>query len=499
MSYPDSLVCKDYLELNPENASFKDLFHLLFFNNRKSFIVSPSEFEQDLRKFNYRWLVVTSVVLLKLLRIMKKPLKYIGFFIITWMNLITNYGGVLKLLLNFIKGNVTMPNESSDTNRSMIALLDRRVDLDPKIEPGHVNYEGSFTWMAAKLSYENSAFIKTIVEDNWKMELVGAYDFRNDFQGSNSTHAFMVRNKSKDKDTIVVAFKGTNPFDADDCSADIDISWFRLTNVGKVHGGFMKALGLQNTKDGVGWPKDIESSDEKPQFAYYKIRQVLRNIIQENKDAKFVVAGHSLGGALAILFASVLILHDEKELLDRLEGVYTFGQPRVGDEQFGDFMKKNLKAYNVKYCRYVYCNDMVPRVPFDDKTLLFEHFGPCLYYDSFYRGRELKEEPNKNYLSLVWVITKYMNAGWELIRGIVLPRLKWGPDYKECWCQIIYRVFGLIIPGLSAHGPQDYTNLTRLGRMALPRNHDKKKKMSLIQIIRKTLAQINCTRISHTS
>ncbi|XP_021766010.1 uncharacterized protein LOC110730519 [Chenopodium quinoa] len=478
MSYycsSDSLICKDYLELNPENASFNDLFHLLFFNDRKNFIVSPSEFEQDLRKFNYRRLVVTSVFMLKLFRIMKKPMKYIGYFIIAWMNLITNNSGVLKLS-NIIKGNVIMPNESSDTYRSIMALLDRRVDLDPKIEPGHVSYEASFTWMAAKLSYENSAFIKTIVQDHWKMELLGAYNFRNDFQANNSTHAFMARNnKSKDKDTIVVAFRGTNPFDADDCSADIDISWFRLMNVGKVHGGFMKALGLQNTKDSVGWPKDIESSNEKTQFAYYKIRQVLRNIIQENKDAKFVVAGHSLGGALAILFASVLILHDEKELLDRLEGVYTFGQPRVGDEQFGDFMKKNLKAYNVKYCRYVYCNDMVPRLPLDDKTLLFKHFGPCLYYDSLYRGKELKEEPNKNYLSLQWMIPKYMNAGWELIRGIILPHMKWGPDYKESWCQVIYRLIGLVIPGLSAHGPQDYTNLTRLGRMALPlRDHDKK-------------------------
>lgn len=62
-----------------------------------------------------------------------------------------------------------MPNVSSETYRSMFALLDRRVDLDPTIQPGHLNYEASLSWMAAKLSYENSAFIQTIVQDHWKV------------------------------------------------------------------------------------------------------------------------------------------------------------------------------------------------------------------------------------------------------------------------------------------------------------------------------------------
>ncbi|KAL2931769.1 putative feruloyl esterase A [Bienertia sinuspersici] len=470
-----SLICKDYLLLKPEETSFSDLLLFLVYNERK-LVDCPSKFQEDVRKLNYRWIVVISALMMKLLQLMKTPMEYIGYLIETLMNLITNYGGLFNLLLNFIKGKVVMPNKSSEKYRSMIALLDNRVDLDPKIQPGHANYEASLSWMAAKLSYENSAFTKNVVENHWKMQLIDTYNFRNDMHKNNSTQAFMLRDTSKDKDLIVVAFRGTSPFDADDWSADIDISWYGLNKVGRVHGGFMKALGLQTyDEDVVGWPKEIELGNEKPQYAYYKIRQVLKDILKENKNAKFLLVGHSLGGALAILFASVLILHEEKELLEQLEGVYTFGQPRVGDEEFGDFMKKKLKAYNVKYCRYVYCNDMVPRLPYDGKTLLFKHFGPSLYYDSFYIGQELEEEPNKNYFSLQWMIPKYLNGGWELLRGLILPNMGWGPDYKEGWCERLFRVIGLVVPGLSAHGPQDYTNLTRLGQLSLPLdNHNTK-------------------------
>lgn len=168
----------------------------------------------------------------------------------------------------------------------------------------------------------------------------------------------------------------------------MDISWYEWPNVGRIHGGFMKALGLQKNSS---WPKEIDQSSTVggPQhcYAYYAIREKLRAMLKEKENAKFILTGHSLGGALAILFAAVLTLHEEEWLLDKLEGVYTYGQPRVGDNQFGEFMKDKLRKYDVRYRRYVYCNDLVPRVPYDDKTLFFKHFGPCLYFNSLYQGQ----------------------------------------------------------------------------------------------------------------
>ncbi|CAJ1972697.1 unnamed protein product [Sphenostylis stenocarpa] len=354
---------------------------------------------------------------------------------------------------------------SSASFLSVAANLDTRVDLDKNIKHNHARYKPFLSIMASKLSYENHQFVANTVRNHWDMEFLGSHSFWNDYQELWSTRTIIVQDTTSEPNLIVVAFRGTEPFDADQWRTDVDISWYELPNVGRIHGGFMKALGLQKNS---GWPKEIDQSSmdggSQHRYAYYTIREKLRTMLEANRDAKFILTGHSLGGALAILFAAVLTLHEEAWLLDKLEGVYTFGQPRVGDNQFGEFMKDKLRKYDVRYMRYVYCNDVVPRVPYDDKTLFFKHFGPCLYFNSFYEGQVLEEEPNKNYFSLIWVIPKILNAVWELIRGFLIPYVE-GRDYTQNWFMTIFRIVGLIIPGIPAHLPPDYVNVTRLGSL----------------------------------
>ncbi|PWA36022.1 Lipase, class 3 [Artemisia annua] len=76
--------------------------------------------------------------------------------------------------------------------------------------------------------------------------------------------------------------------------------------------------------------------------------------------------------------------------------------------------------------------------------------------------QKLEEEPNRNYYGLWYLIPEYLTAVWELVRGMTMG-MAYGPEYKESWESIMLRMIGLVIPGLSAHGPPNYINSIRLG------------------------------------
>lgn len=172
-----------------------------------------------------------------------------------------------------------------------------------------------------------------------------AFTFFHDLPGARfDTNAVIMSNDQ----IVVVAFRGTEfratwaKFVADLAHTDLDIGMVPVTRFGagvEVHGGFWKAF-----------------------------RQVSEDVLSAVRDqgssrTRLWVTGHSLGGAQAVLVARSL-----REKGVPVQGLYTFGAPRVGNQAF----KENLGIRNVQ--RYVYALDLVPMMP-DDVFLGYRHVG----------------------------------------------------------------------------------------------------------------------------
>ncbi|XP_065869313.1 triacylglycerol lipase OBL1 isoform X2 [Euphorbia lathyris] len=437
-SAPENVIFGDpsedskYLILRPEKAGLKDLFKFSVCNDKDSglrFLDGSDKGVISEETAQQKWLFMVSLVIRKILHLVKQPMLYLGYLIEFILNLLAQNGGVFGLICNCVLGKLVMPERGSESFYTFIGHLDGRLDLYKgknlveEIGDSETSIRAELgnralmdlCIMASKLAYENAKVVQNVVLHHWKMHFVDFYDCWNDFEKENSTQVFIISDKPKDASLILISFRGTEVFDMDDWSTDIDYSWYEIPELGKVHMGFLEAIGLgnrdniktfknhlQNNKTMPNHSKDPKSCELCSYFngtsstapdmvkksAYYAVRRKLKSLLRENPDAKFVVTGHSLGGALAILFPTVLVLHEEIELMNRLLGIYTFGQPRIGNLQLAKFMEDQLGNSIPKYFRIVYCNDIVPRLPYDDKTFLYKHFGVCIYYNSFYIEQE---------------------------------------------------------------------------------------------------------------
>ena len=82
----------------------------------------------------------------------------------------------------------------------------------------------------------------------------------------------------------------------------------------------------------------------------------------KNKELQTIFTGHSLGGALATISSFYCI---EKHLIESEPILLTFGQPRVGNQQFAEYVTKNIK----QIYRIARLKDLVTLIP-----LTFYHF-----------------------------------------------------------------------------------------------------------------------------
>ncbi|ANQ49862.1 lipase family protein [Flammeovirga sp. MY04] len=171
----------------------------------------------------------------------------------------------------------------------------------------------------------------------------------------------------KKEDHIIITFRG---------SLELKDWWtnskFNLTKIrdevgnklkGKVHNGFHQIL--QSL-----WP-------------------LLSDYLAKYPHARLWFTGHSLGGALAVLSAY--------KLCDTymIKGIYTFGQPRIGNTKFMHHYNSMLFD---KTFRVVHDKDIVVRIP--TQSMSYSHVGDLIFIKG--KGKVLKGNEKWSYWVTFW-------------------------------------------------------------------------------------------------
>ena len=203
---------------------------------------------------------------------------------------------------------------------------------------------------ASRIAYSDEATCRA-----WAI----ANGFKEDFQFIDTSHLDPMTDTqgfvAQSPDVLLVVFRGTEPRHIADVTSDADAIRFAVwdkSNLGEVHGGFFRAFF-------AAWGK------------LFGGRKVFPDMLRNAAPRKIWITGHSLGGALAQICAAQTALRDAIPV----HAVYTFGQPRVGDEQFAGALHAALGA---RTYRLVNNQDIVPRVPFF--TMRYRHFGQELFF-----------------------------------------------------------------------------------------------------------------------
>lgn len=189
-------------------------------------------------------------------------------------------------------------------------------------------------------------------------------DLSEDFVG---LHAFA----ASCDDFAVLAFRGT--LDTRDWMDDLRATPVRFNwlfeggpEVGDVHAGFGHAL--RDAWDDINVALEAVAPRPGANVNLASLATV--------RQRTFWITGHSLGGALAVLAGAAFSMLPHN-VIRPINGIYTFGQPRIGLLPFcGNYDQLlHLKTY-----RFVNKQDLVPRVPF--RGWDYSDIGRIIHFDS---------------------------------------------------------------------------------------------------------------------
>jgi triacylglycerol lipase len=235
----------------------------------------------------------------------------------------------------------------------------------PRTSPAREPLNVEQSAVAGLKGFQPYRFAESNIHAYWLAQFASlAYGSVRDLEQSNLLKVHGLEVKSFDRgstqaflftggDRCIVAFRGTEKL-LEDWLADLDArhapSPWGLSGAIGVHAGFHGAL----------------------EAVWADLHQALTAV-----RCPVWFTGHSLGGALAVL-AAYRLHHCESASGHTVAGVYTFGQPRVGNAALASFCSAELAQ---RVFRYVNASDIVPLVP-PSRPLDYQHLGQPRYFDA---------------------------------------------------------------------------------------------------------------------
>ena len=165
---------------------------------------------------------------------------------------------------------------------------------------------------------------------------------------------------------IIIVVRGTTNINDWVANSNMD---YVTTSLGKIHEGFV----LETNK------------------LYVDIIELLDTL---PRNAQLILTGHSLGGAIVTILATILALHKANFTIS----VYTFASPRVGNRKFVN----SYKAFNIKTCRFINKLDIVPMLP---RGFGYEHVCPAKVFSDGVFGNISYNHDISTYINNVGKLT----------------------------------------------------------------------------------------------
>jgi triacylglycerol lipase len=186
-----------------------------------------------------------------------------------------------------------------------------------------------------------------------KRKKAAAWGFRN-FQYVFSEDKRILALIFRKRRDLVICFRGTVLDNTINLQADIQARFVPMESFGLVHKGFNSLL------DSV-WEK-------------------IKTHIQPGERQRIWLTGHSMGGALALLAGARFVSEYKRQPNFVIDGIYVFGAPRVGDQDFADaFNSTYLRQRSFLFAKY---NDIVTVLPPCIKRIWeYKDVGNIIYID----------------------------------------------------------------------------------------------------------------------